>query len=142
MTTIAWDGRVLAADKRATGGAYNLTITKIRRYADGRLAGFCGHVVNGMKLLKWLEEKRPKKAPKFGNDDDDIVYALEIMPDGSVIRYTPEGTFPLDNGPAALGTGGPFAVAAMRCGRGAAGAIKVAAEFDSNTGNGVDTLTL
>ena len=37
MTTIAWDGTTLAADRRITSGTVTYSTTKIRRTSDGRL---------------------------------------------------------------------------------------------------------
>ena len=39
MTTIAWDGKTLAADKLASYGELRTTVTKIFRLSDGSLVG-------------------------------------------------------------------------------------------------------
>jgi hypothetical protein len=39
MTTIAWDGKTLAADKCAWHWSLKFRISKLRRLNDGRIAG-------------------------------------------------------------------------------------------------------
>lgn len=48
MTTIAWDGKTLAADRRVTcGGVTDAKVHKIVRREDGALAGSAGNTSLG-----------------------------------------------------------------------------------------------
>lgn len=140
MTTIAWDGRVLAGDRQAmsSSGAVQET-TKIRKY-NGELYAVCGCLPHSKVLLKWVLDggEFPKN---------------ELVEDGNVIHIDREGRvwkfegspepFLVESVPCAFGSGALAALIAMReVGLGAAAAVAVAAKYDIHTGGAVDALML
>lgn len=140
MTTVAWDGRTLAADRQVSAGndivAY---VVKVRRCADGRLIGACGSLDVMAALLDWLEQggERPDCM-----GDKNAAEAIEIMPDGAVWNHLQHARVRLVSGPTAIGSGSGYARAAMECGKPAAEAVKIAAKFDAGTGGKIDALHL
>ncbi|MDE2022295.1 MAG: hypothetical protein KGI71_05295 [Patescibacteria group bacterium] len=131
----------MAADRLAANAHGDFALTKVRIIRD-RLVGYAGPADGLGAFLVWLAAGAvvgdyPKR------DDADGMYALVVEPDGTAWRYerTPfpilvEGTF------AAIGSGAPFASAALYLGKTAPEAVEVAIALDSYCGRGIDTLTL
>jgi ATP-dependent protease HslVU (ClpYQ) peptidase subunit len=142
MTVIAFDGKTLAADKRANMGGYIVPVTKIRRI-NGMLFACAGDFTKGIEMFDWIERgSNPENLPAFQRTDD-WVAMLCITEDGSILKYE-RGPFPLkvESPFFAMGSGRDFAVAAMYLGLNARQAVEVACQFEANCGNGVDTLEL
>jgi len=140
MTVIAYDGKVLAADKRMTGGTQAITVTKIRRLPRGRMAGMAGDVMDGRALLDWLEKGGRLSVDPENNDCNSEVMVIDkgqILLYGAGIGLKP---VPLDTPFHAIGSGAPYALAAMACGKSAIEAIEIACKFDVACGNGIDVL--
>ena len=142
MTVIAWDGKTLAADRRACLGNLYRTIHKLHRLSDC-LCASAGGSDAAQELIAWFEAGRdPAAFPPSQRDKDSWAGLLVVWPDGSLWRYerTP---YPVKFPPQqfAIGSGRDFALAAMWLGKTAAEAVDVACRFDSSCGNGVDTLT-
>lgn len=141
MTTIAFDGKRLAADRRVSGDGFTYLMTKIRRCPDGRLIGASGNASAVMALLDWLEAGAAGEPP-VKLDSPDWGDMIEVMPDGAVHLWGLYGRFRINDKLAAIGSGSCYARAAMACGRAADAAIAVAALFDSKTGDSCDVLPL
>jgi len=141
VSVIAWDGRALAADKRACFGTVFRTTTKIFR-VNGRLVGYAGDADSGEAMLAWYASGAIPSDFPASQSTDSWSGLLVIEPSGQIIRYerTPH---PLKFPPQqfAIGSGRDFAYAAMHLGKSAAEAVEVACVFDSGCGNGVDVLT-
>lgn len=142
MTTICWDGKVLAADRMATYGDFKHPVTKIWRLPDGSLVGGAGEYSFILAMVEWLGG-RASEFPASQRDKDDWQPILHITTSGKVHIYerTP---FPLRSHATqfAVGSGKQYALAAMHMGAGAVEAVEVAAHFDPNTGLGVEFLSL
>jgi hypothetical protein len=143
MSVIAWDGKTLAADKRATNGTMIRTTTKIFE-ACGCLVGYCGDASFGEQVLAWFRAGEDATTwPASQRDKDDYAVLLVIRPDGRVQTYerTP---YPITFNDVlfACGCGRDFALAAMYCGKTAEEAVELTCLLDSGCGNGIDTLTL
>ena len=142
MTVVAWDGRTLAADKRACNGTLIHTTTKIFR-VGGALAAYSGPAAAGEELLAWFRDGAvPAELPESQRDDERGGKLLVI--DATGIRVYEGTPYPLRfEGPHfAIGCGRDFAMAAMYLGKTAAEAVAVACALDSGCGNGIDTLEL
>jgi ATP-dependent protease HslVU (ClpYQ) peptidase subunit len=141
MTTIAWDGRTLAADRRAHGSGFMYAVTKIRRTPDGRLIGVAGNVSAVMAMLDWLEGGAEGEPP-LPLTSDAWSDMIEIDAGGAAYLWGDHGRYRIHDKIAAIGSGMPYALGAMACGRCARSAILVAARFDPGTGTPIDTLSL
>jgi len=143
MTTIAWDGKTLAADKRATHGGLIFTVTKIFRIR-GYLVGASGDFDRIMETIAWFSDGAdPAKVPPHSRSNDEYVGMLVIGPGGLIEKYE-RGPLPyrIESKLHAIGSGRDFAMAAMYLGKTAIEAVEVATALDTGTGNGVDTLML
>jgi len=141
VTVIAWDGRTLAADKRATGGGgIALTVTKIQRHADCLIA-ITGCWDTGAEMREWFKAGAdPVKFPAKARDN----HSTLIVIDASGIRTWAIGPYPMtiEAQRCSWGSGRDYAEAAMFLGHDAVKAVEVACHFQTDCGNGIDTLTL
>lgn len=140
MTTIAYRDGVLAADSLVTLGGTKVhgSYQKIRRIGD-YLIGTAGSVAACQAFVEWLKSGDDAHAPPKGEYG-----ALIVDPRGRVREIENGSVLPAPRGAKffALGSGGPFALAAMYAGASATEAVKIAAKIDTNTGLPVKTLKL
>lgn len=143
MTIIAWDGKTLAADRRATINGTVLSVTKIRKIGDS-LVGCAGDLDVAQTMFKWFEDgKDPQKFPECQKDKDKWASMLEISKDGKIFRYEREAYPYLVEEPFfAVGSGMDVALGALSMGGDAVKAVEIASKHLSCCGNGVDTLSL
>lgn len=140
MTTIAWDGKTLAADKQGTQGdkaAY--TVTKVFRRKDGALIAAVDNIALGMGFIRWFLKGEKGKAPPL-KVEDEWTALLVIRKDGTMERHEPEGWFNIE-GKFAAGSGKSLALLAMDLGATAEEAVKLASKYDVYTGSEIDTVT-
>jgi 20S proteasome alpha/beta subunit len=143
MTCIAWDGKTLAADKRA-GTDLPRTVTKIYRSKNGSLIGFTGSICSDMELMDWYESgANPEKFPATQRINETSSHMIEITTDKKIRIYM-EGPHPatFEDEVHAIGSGRDFAMAAMYLGKTAIEAVEVAIALSATCGNGIDTLRL
>lgn len=143
MSVIAWDGKTLAADKRASVHGLPVTVTKIFKVPQG-IMGFCGNLSQGMELLNWFTDDKcnPDKYPTFQTLDE-YCHVVLIRPKG-IIHVYEKTPYPyiIEDEQYACGSGRDFALTAMHLGKNSHDAVLIACQFDINCGNGVDTLQL
>jgi ATP-dependent protease HslVU (ClpYQ) peptidase subunit len=146
MTCIAWDGKTLAADKRASDNGLPRTITKIRRVArNGALIGASGSVNRDAELMAWYERgASPEDYPATERDAKECSMLVVIERGRRGILFFNGTPYPAEfEGPHfAMGSGRDFAHTCMHLGMSAAEAVRVACELDLGCGNGIDTLEL
>jgi 20S proteasome alpha/beta subunit len=141
MTCIAWDGKTLAADKRATGGTLT-RVTKIFRTKDGRLMGASGDGSYARELMAWAEAGEvPAAWPASADKSEAELMVIGLDGEIRIYYHRPFALKPED-GRFAMGSGGAYAMTAMHLGYGAARAVEVASELTDSCGDGVDTLAL
>lgn len=142
MTVIAWDGKTLAADKRACYGGTPRTVTKVHNI-NGLLVGGSGETSFIGNMLEWIRNGRdPATFPASQRDKDDWQPMLVIELDGtpSVYERTPHPVR-FEDRYCAIGSGRDFAMAALYLGKSAREAVEVACALDTGCGNGIDSLS-
>ncbi|KMW48092.1 hypothetical protein DEE91_01050 [Ralstonia pickettii] len=140
MTVIVWDGKTLAADKRATSVGLARTVTKIQRHGEQLLA-MTGDWDVAAEIREWFKAGAvPRDFPAKARED---LASLIVVCRGSLAVYS-TGPFPMpiESEKVAFGSGRDFAEAAMHLGCSAIEAVSVACHFQTDCGNGVDALTL
>lgn len=145
MTIIAWDGKTLAADKRATYSGLARTVTKISRTHKGELVAFSGDFDMGVALVQWyVGDGYAERYPN--NKDNNGIMKTQMMVirlDGTICIYEREPVPMTFTDPqTAMGSGRDYAMAAMHLGCTAVQAVQVACDLDIFCGNGIDTLQL
>lgn len=134
MTVIAYDGKILAADKQATYGSTMFPVKKIFRLGDELLAG-AGDWSECNTFAKWYVDGCPlDKKPDFKNG-----VSMLLIKNGEIWKYEDELVpFKIDMPFWALGSGADFAMGAMAAGKNAVEAVEIACKFDKDSGLGVD----
>lgn len=142
MTTVAWDGKTLAADRQLTIGSTPMPYRKLFRAkhrVDGArlLYGCCGDAFDGVQFRRWVEggDKPVGIKPSFSSvaiDDKGRVWYC-----GDSLVW-----LPISLRHWAIGSGCDYAMGAMAAGASAAKAVRIASGLDTNSGVGVDTLRL
>ncbi|QNM98114.1 hypothetical protein [Chitinimonas koreensis] len=137
MTTIAWDGKTVAADTQANNTGLRSYTKKLYRLADGRIYGFTGEIQDGVSVYEWLNaggrDARPHVSSSFA--------ALLVCPDGRA--YTMEDKLVLlavYETFRAIGSGRNFAMGALVVGADAVQAVKAAIRLDVYSGGDIDAL--
>lgn len=138
MTTIATDGRTIAADGRScisdrVSGSH---VSKLRRLKDGSILGLAGDLQDIDQVAAWLDSGEEGKKPKVGNYTD----ALRLMPDGRLLHYSPALLATPVDVPFAIGSGADFAIGAMDAGMSALRAVEIASQRDPFTGGKITTM--
>ena len=147
MTTIAFDGRYISTDGRATAG--NMIIGKVAKKLfefEGTVGGVKRRVVfagaglyESINLVQgWLEGGGDvmsiDKDDEFPSIEKETFQGILISDDGQHIALEDGLIGMLSESPMIAGSGGPFAVAAMMCGKRADEAVKIACEIDTGSG--------
>lgn len=144
MTTIAFDGKTMACDTRVVCGSncYN-TDTKIYEN-DAYVIGVAGDAGVGSMLIDcpYILQARP-----YEFDFEALVYLKDAEKVYKVAFYKSwdcalSSVIPVADVYSAVGSGAPYALAAMYLGNTATRAITVAAQFDTNTGGKIITKQL
>jgi ATP-dependent protease HslVU (ClpYQ) peptidase subunit len=144
MTIICWDGRTLAADKRATVAGYAATVTKIMRTPTGELIGASGDLDMARSLMAWYCAGADATTyPDNRNGDYCRAYLIVITLEGKVHKYESEPiALPFEDKFSAMGSGRDYALAAMYLGHNSRKAVEIACALDTGCGNGIDVLRL
>lgn len=143
MTVIAWDGRVLAADRQSQCGDCKVPVTKIYRM-HRCLVGISGNLSMGMEMFEWLKaDADPDKFRQDWRDPDKGASLLMITHDGLAWKYE-SSPYPFQHhgSTAAAGSGMEVALATMHCGKSAVEAVKLASMYLASCGLGYDSLEL
>lgn len=143
MTTIAFDGKTMACDTRVTGDHIYNTDTKIYEN-EFVVIGIAGNAEAGILLVKDDSILVPKH---YDFDFSALVWVKDIETLCKVEFYKSwdcalSSVVHIADGFAAVGSGAPYALAAMYLGNTATRAITVAAQFDTNTGGKIITKQL
>lgn len=136
MTTVAWDGKTLAADRRMASWQDTCKLFKLK---DGRVLAGAGFMDELHEVAAWLDgggDERDKPVTADGDNATDY-----LLLDGAKLYWlTCPYLRPIEvrDDMAAIGSGFKYALGAMQAGKTAAEAVAIAARFDPNTGGGID----
>lgn len=139
MTTVAFDGETLAADRQMS--FHSVQVNKIYRLRDGSLAGGCGTMTLVQQLIRWLDGQGPAPDP---SPEKYTVLHISKERGKPVLRLSVDGKVPiiLRTKRFAIGSGSDYAMGAMDVGANAARAIRIASKYDPATGRQVDSMKL
>lgn len=142
MTTIAWDGRTLAADKGSWFGGLHQPVRKVHRVTapDGRrfLVAMAGDAVFATQCLRWMRGEIDNPGRCLGGDENrDVMVVIDerrrIWRLSSRLVYVPyEGKVH------AHGAGQEIALGALMAGADAVKAIKITMQVSDFAARGVD----
>lgn len=136
MTTYAFDGKVLAAD-RLCGAWYS--VGKIFKLPDGSYLTGCGTYDELLEVATWVIKFNmdPDKRPQI---EDTSILIVEKDGKASWLTVPWLRPVPILEPFVAGGSGGDFALGAMAAGVGAKRAVEIACKYDKASGGGVDAI--
>ncbi len=144
MTTIAWDGRTLAADTLGTISGFRSQFPTEKIVSRGSMAfGLTGY---GGLINAWIEWYQagadPANTPKHGFSDNDTGNFI-VFRDGVALVFSHLCPYPLKEGaPWGWGSGGEVALGAMLHGATAEQAVAHAMSRDTRSGGAIQTIDL
>ncbi|MDO8705365.1 MAG: hypothetical protein Q7J84_10510 [Sulfuricaulis sp.] len=145
MTTIAWDGKTLAGDKKCELDGSCTRCVKVFKitcapHGTPALVGCAGASADCVAVVEWLKDTSKIK-PEVTS-----LSALFVVPTqrGAWAFWLAEALVmvPLCKGAFAIGSGGAHALGAMAAGKSARDAVMIASKLDRSTGLGVDVVKL
>lgn len=143
MTTIAWDGRTLAADRQVSfGGGRMGESAKIARRGDGALIGCAGVLGMADALRQWFLDGEQGPRPRLEAGADNTCAAFIVRPDGAIDHISETGVARIESAQFAIGSGADYALGAMSMGADARRAVEVAMGWDNGSGGGIDVLSI
>lgn len=137
MTTIVCDRKGMAADTRVTGvPIYHCS--KMHRIR-GKLVGVAGDMAATTKFLAWFRKECPPDEILLDSKEDGDTGLCALVLDQSGIYLYTNLTEPdrLHDKVYAIGTGAPYALAAIARGASLREAMKIAARYDEATGGDI-----
>lgn len=142
MTTIAYRDGIMASDSLVTQGGVTKapgSYAKIQRLANGTLYGAAGCVSDCSRFLLWLTTENDDDQPPKGDYS-----AILVSAQGKVMEIECGNIMPRPRGTKfiAIGSGAPYANAAMYAGATAPEAVKIAVKIDPMSGLPVRSLKL
>lgn len=141
MTTIAYSHGVLVADSQVSSADRIFRTVKILALPDGSLFGGAGGLADILKVRAWAAKGYRGDPPEVSEKAS--FECLHIKTDGKMWLVDDDLT-PMEfiGDYIALGTGSPYAMAAMYLGKSPQEAVAVAAEFDPATSLPIHELRL
>lgn len=135
MTSVAFDGTYLAADK-LMGGRH--TVCKIFPIADGCWMAGAGDYCQIVEVAEWFKAGAPRDAKPDVDGDSDYLLIEQGRAYWLTVPYLRKVR--INERIAALGSGSMYALGAMAMGASAAKAVRIASTFDPHTGRGITTI--
>ena len=138
MTVIAWDGKILAADKQVTYGNLRRVTRKIFKVGDCFVA-FAGTAGTSHVLLNWFKSGEKKEAwPSEIQQTEE--WSHLIVANKSAFYWYDRHPYKLHlrQKLSAWGIGSDFAIGAMEAGADAITAVRIASKHCEGCGFGVD----
>lgn len=142
MSVIAWDGKMLAADKMAVDNGLSETVTKIfvLELSSPILVGLAGFFTTGLEVKEWIRKGMNEKDFPQSQRGEEWCQCLMVKHDGVyAIEQSPQPIL-MEDKYVAAGSGRNFALAAMACGKTAREAVDIACYFSTTCGRGIDVI--
>jgi ATP-dependent HslUV protease subunit HslV len=147
MTTVAWDGKRMAADRMITFGAIGVRAlrSKIRTGAYHGLPALfagAGTIIYYEAVIDWLIAGMPDEHKPEMPQTPDSFTVMVVTEQGVYCYIDSLRPIPLGQIPWALGTGADYALGAMDAGASARRAVEIACARDTGSGLDIDVVTL
>lgn len=144
MTTIAYDGKTIAADGLSVSGTERRSSAARKVIsAHGRIYAFTGLFALFPILVEWhAAGADPSETPEVRDEGGWTLIVIESV--GPVKMYTRSVPYPeaIDADKFAVGSGQDYALGALHAGLSAKDAVEIAAKIDTNTGGEIIVLDI
>lgn len=136
MTVIAFDGKIIAADKQATNNGLRHICNKLEKIKGGYIA-IAGTDNKSLPMVEWY--KKGCKIKDFPPQIKDEFGLIIVFKNGEVYQYE-NAPYPIKRTDKimAWGCGRDYAIGAMAAGKNAIDAVKITSDHSVDCGLGVD----
>jgi ATP-dependent protease HslVU (ClpYQ) peptidase subunit len=145
MTTIAWDGKFIASDGQKSSGNYICpgSATKIIR-RENMVFALTGISSLFEPMIDWyLKGAAPKECPRPLSENSSSFSILIIFKEGKAFKVSSNIPYPEEVfAPDAWGSGGVWAVGALKAGADVRRAVEIAIECDTSSGGEIQVMDL
>ena len=142
MTVIAWDGKIIAADRQSTYGGLKKCATKLFKHEDSIL-GIAGTDCSGLMLIEWFKQGAyPEEWPKCQEHDDHWANLIVAKKESIGFYSLYPALILIEDSATAWGAGQDFAMGAMKMRANAIEAVTVTCELSDSCGCGIDAYDL
>lgn len=137
MTTVAFDGKTLAADRQVTVGNAKFSSCKIFKLNKHSFCAITGNVVHAMMLIDKFKDGAVEISIPEDSDAEIVLFNART----GKVYVIGSGLVPIEfDAPFAYGSGGHAAMGCMMMGGTAIEAVQIASQVDAWTGLGVDSV--
>lgn len=143
MTTIAYDGRFVAADSLQGSSDYDSPVSAVKLVQKGNAVyAICGYFAWFDAWITWhINGADPMNTPVCKYDRTDTAFI--VFQGGACVSYSMELPYPDEAFPGeAFGSGRKYAMGAMAMGANATEAVKIAIKLDPGSGGAVQVVDL
>jgi len=138
MSILAYDGKIIAADRQATRGGSRCTCKKLLK-VDGIVVGWVGVQVHGLVMMDWFfSGAKPSEFPDLGEERESCTRLIVATRRGLDVYEQSHRAMSYVDKFQAFGSGMDLAMGAMAAGASAIEAVKITCKYDINCGMGVD----
>lgn len=136
MTTVVFDGVILAADSQITSTWKMRGQSKFKRFHDGSVGAFAGTWSDVLKAQQFFDGVLDEVPEGDWS-------AIIIRTDGTTVAVDDDGCMVEITGKHyAMGSGAHFALGALACGRNSIEAVRVSIGLDPNSGGEVESVAV
>lgn len=139
MTTVAFDGKILACDRQCTEDTVKTDMDKLIKFNDDVYFSFAGAVCDIEKIRKFIALNKPKNLEPLSDETEALILNIKT---GQCFHLDSDyQTIPIKKF-TAIGSGKLGALVAMELGKTAIEAVEYASKFDLYSGKGVDSIEI
>lgn len=147
MSVVAYDGRVIAADRQGMNGDFPFETRKLLRLRNGDIIAWAGSIDGGLAMARWYEGGCKREEFPVTQRDKDLWSRLIVIPNEPLhrqVRYYEQGPEPifLHEPFMAWGSGRDIAMGALAMGADARKAVEIACRYNVYCGMGIDEIDL
>jgi len=140
MSVVVWDGKTLAADRKAVCNGHQFATSKSRQLVDGTVLAWTGTQPTGLLLAEWYEAGEDRSKWPASQQTEEWAQLIVVTPNGKeVFEY---GNHPvrltIESVPFAWGMDKKFALGALAMGADARKAVEITNRLCDSCGFGVD----
>jgi ATP-dependent protease HslVU (ClpYQ) peptidase subunit len=131
MTTVVYRDGIMASDTQLSRGNLKNRFKKTFKFKDGSLFGISGELISCMRIKDWFASDMKGEPPQFA--DDNAAECMLVNKHGLFLIDGELYPIEMEDGFLAIGSGAPYALSAMSCGKTALEALEIASEWDAGT---------
>jgi len=138
MSVVAWDGKILAADRMGMFSDTIRTIQKLWKLSNGEVVAVVGPISTGLLVKEWYEAGANRKELPECQKTDEWAQLIVASKDGCFYYDSQPVQIKVMDPFCAWGIGREVALGAMEMGGDAVKAVEIASKHVSGCGRGCD----